>query len=104
MKVASAPSATASSRSERLAGGGETLAWDELKASGPPAASRLHWSGIAVVAPGRTPRSLLVPSRRVGQPSRDARSSRKASALAQPWAASDACRLRVDPTASRRED
>jgi len=24
--------------------------------------------------------------------------------LAQPWAASDACRLRVDPTAARRED
>jgi len=44
------------------------------------------------------------PSTRLGRPSRDARSSRKASALAQPWAASDACRLRVDPTAARRED
>ena len=39
----------------------------------------------------------LVPSRRLGRPSRDVRSSRKASALAQPWAASDACRVRVDP-------
>lgn len=47
---------------------------------------------------------LVVPSRRLGRPSRDARSSRKASALAQPWAASDACRLRVDPAAARRED
>src|SRR3954467_13330420 len=41
-------------------------------------------------------RSVVVPSRRLGRPSRDARSSRKASALAQPWAASDclsvACR------------
>src|SRR5215211_4764950 len=64
--------------------------------------------GEVTAALGRHPpnarRLPLVPSRRLGGPSRDARSSRKASALAQPWAASDACRLRVDPTAARRED
>jgi hypothetical protein len=27
----------------------QTLAWDELEASAPPATARLHWFGIAVV-------------------------------------------------------
>ena len=39
-------------------------AGDELKASGPPAASRLHPSGIPVVRAARTPRSHIVWSER----------------------------------------
>jgi hypothetical protein len=69
-------------------------------ADGPTAES----AGLREKQQSRPVRLLVVPSRRLGRPSRNARSSRKASALAQPWAASDACRLRVDPTAARRED